>query len=132
MQRQKLSGCNLEVLEQQRTKADNELRLKNVLLKNAQGTQQQRLRLVNEVSRLEQRLLDCEKADGAAERDFKKRETELQVGIEHLDVARSAVKVATGQRVQTSRVARTRQAERLLCRDFPASYRHHFGSRQGG
>jgi len=95
---------NMEVLEQQRNKADNELRLKNALLKNAQGAQQQRLLLANEVSRLEQRLLDCEKADGAAERDLKKRETELQAGIEQLDAARSAVKVATGQRVQTSRV----------------------------
>jgi hypothetical protein len=99
-----LEARNLEVLEQERTKADNELRLKNALLKNAQGAQQQRLLLANEVSRLEQRLLDCEKADGAAERDLKKRETELQAGIEQLDAARSAVKVATGQRVQTSRV----------------------------
>jgi len=65
-----LAARALEVLEQQRTKADNELRLKSALLKNAQGAQQQRLVLANEVSRLEQRRMDCEKADGAAERDL--------------------------------------------------------------
>jgi len=99
-----LAARALEVLEQQRTKADNELRLRSALLKNAQAAQQQRLVLANEVSRLEQRLLDCENADGAAERGLKQRETELQTGIEKLAAARSAVKVATGQRVQTSRV----------------------------
>jgi energy-coupling factor transporter ATP-binding protein EcfA2 len=99
-----LEARTLEVLEQQRTKADNELRLKNALQRNAQGAQQQRLVLANEVSRLEQRLLDCNKADGAAEGDLKDREAELQAGIEKLEAARSAVKLATSQRVQTSRV----------------------------
>jgi len=99
-----LEARTLEVLEQQRTKADNELRLKSALLKNAQGARQQRLVLANEVSRLEQRLLDCNKADGAAEGDLKEREAELQAGIEKLEAARSAVKLATGQRIQTSRV----------------------------
>jgi energy-coupling factor transporter ATP-binding protein EcfA2 len=99
-----LEARTLEVLEQQRTKADNEFRLKNALLRNAQGAQQQRLVFANEVSRLEQRLLDCNKADGAAEGDLKDREAELQAGIEKLEAARSAVKLATSQRVQTSRV----------------------------
>ena len=99
-----LEARALEVLEQERTKADNELRLKSALLRNAQGAQQQRLVLANEVSRLEQRLIDCEKADGAAEKSLEQCETELEAGIAKLDAARSAVKVAMGQRVQTSRV----------------------------
>ena len=99
-----LEARSLEILEQQRAQADNELRLKRALLKNAQGAQQQRLALASEVSRLERRLIDCEKADGAAEKALKQCETELQAGIDQLDTARSAVKVAMGERVQTSQV----------------------------
>jgi chromosome segregation ATPase len=76
----------------------------SALLKNVQGVQQQRLVLANEVSRLEQRLVDCEKAYGAAEEELGERETELQSRVEQLDTARSEVKSATGQRVQMSRV----------------------------
>jgi hypothetical protein len=99
-----LEARTLEVLVQRRTQADNELRLKRALLKNVQGTQQQRLVLANEVSRLEQRLIDCEKAYGAAEEELGERETELQSRVEQLDAARSEVKSATGRRVQMSRV----------------------------
>ena len=99
-----LEARTLEILDQQRTQADNELRLKRALLKNAQGARQQRLVLAIEGSRLEQRLTDCKKADEAAERDLEQRETELQARIEQLDAARSAVKAATDQRVQMSRV----------------------------
>jgi uncharacterized protein YhaN len=95
---------NLEVLDQQRTQADNDLRLKRALLKNAQGARQQRLALENEVSRLERRLTDCENADGEAKRNLEQRETELQARIDQLDAARIAVKTATDQRVQMSRV----------------------------
>jgi hypothetical protein len=56
------------------------------------------------VSRLEQRLIDCEIADGEAKKNLEQRETELQARIEQLDAARSAVKTATDQRVQMSRV----------------------------
>lgn len=94
----------LEVLELQRIQADNELRLKRALLKNAQAANQQRLVLVNEVSRLEQRLTDCKKADEVADRAVGQCETELQARIEQLDAARSAVKAETGRRVQMNQV----------------------------
>jgi hypothetical protein len=99
-----LEARNLEVLDQQRTQADNDLRLKHALLKNAQGARQQRLALENEVSRLEQKLSDCEIADGEAKKNLEQRETELQARIDQLDAARSAVQTATDQRVQMSRV----------------------------
>ena len=99
-----LEARNLDVLDQQRTQADNDLRLKRALLKNAQGARQQRLVLENEISRLERRLIDCENADGEAKRNLEQRETELQVRIDQLDAARIAVKTATEQRVQMSRV----------------------------
>jgi len=99
-----LEARNLEVLDQQRTQADNDLRLKRALLKNAQGARQQRLALENEVSRLEQKLSDCEIADGEAKKNLEQRETELQTRIDQLDATRSAVQTATDQRVQMSRV----------------------------
>ena len=99
-----LEARTLEVLKQRRIQADNELRLKRALLKNVQGVQQQRLVLANEVSRLEQRLIDCDKAYGAAEEELGERETELQSRVEQLDAARSEAKSATAQRVEMSRV----------------------------
>lgn len=99
-----LEARTLAVLEQEQTQADNELRIKRALLANAQAAQEQRLYLVGEVSRLEQQLVECEKTDGAAAQDLKQRETELQIQINQLDAARSAVKAATGQRIQASRV----------------------------
>ena len=48
--------------------------------------------------------VDCEIADGGAKKNLEQRETELQARIEQLDAARSAVKTATDQRVQMSRV----------------------------
>ena len=99
-----LEARNLEVLDQQRTQADNDLRLKRALLKNAQGARQQRLALEDEVSRLEQKLGGCEIADGEAKKNLEQRETELQTRIDQLDATRSAVQTATDQRVQMSRV----------------------------
>jgi hypothetical protein len=99
-----LEAHALEVLDQQRKQADNELRLKRALLKNAQGAREQRLTLANEVSRLEQKLITCENADGEARRNLEQREAELQSRIEQLDAARSAGKAATEERVQMSRV----------------------------
>jgi len=97
-----IEAHTLQVLELQRTQADNELRLKRALLKNAQAAHQQRLVLVNEVSRLEQRLTDCKKADEVAEKAVGQCETELQARIEQLDAARTAVKLATSRRLQMS------------------------------
>lgn len=94
----------LEGLDQQRKQADNVLRLKRALLKNAQGAREQRLSLANEVSRLEQKLIACESADGAAKSDLEQREGELQSGIKQLEAAQSSVKSATDERVQTSRL----------------------------
>jgi hypothetical protein len=99
-----LEARNLEVLDQQRTQADNDLRLKRALLKNTQGARQQRIALENEVSRLEQKLSDGEIADGGAKKNLEQREAVLQERIEQLDAARSAAKTATDQRVQMSRV----------------------------
>ena len=99
-----LEARALEVLDQQRKQADNELRLKRALHKNTQAAREQRLTLADEVSRLEQKLIACENADAEAKRNLEKREIELQGRIEQLDGARSAEKAATDQRIKMSRV----------------------------
>ena len=99
-----MEARNLEVVDQQRTQADNDLRLKRALFKNAQGARQQRLALENEVSRLEHKLSESEIADGGAKKNLEQHEAELQALIEQLDAARCAAKTATDQRVQMSRV----------------------------
>ncbi|MBZ5523192.1 MAG: AAA family ATPase [Acidobacteriia bacterium] len=99
-----LEAGELKILEQERNQVANEFRLKQALLANAQTARQHRLALVNEVSRLEQRLSESKTAHEAAERNLGQLETEFQSRIGQLDAARIGLKTATSHRVQVSRI----------------------------